>query len=297
MRQPDAAVSVRAPDGTTLPQGSGTGIATRRPRARKLLSHRRVTLIQVGMVAAMLAAWQYVPQIPGLSDISPVFNPFFISSPARVGETLYALFTGDGISPIWPYLQQTVQSALIGTFGGTVLGATGGILLSNDERMNQVLRPFVLAVNAIPRIALIPIIVIVFGATVTTTVVTAVIIVTFVVFFNAYEGGRSVPTHVLENAILMDASPRQVMQHIRLPYVLAWTFAALPNAVSFGLVGVVTAEILTGFAGIGRLLVISVNTASSSLTFSVVVILSVLGVTLVTLTELLKRRWLHWWLN
>jgi NitT/TauT family transport system permease protein len=277
--------------------GGRAARSARRPHSRTLLGRRRVVAIQVAIVAAFLLGWQFIPQIPGLGDLSPVFDPFFISSPVRVGETLYALFSGQGIAPIWPYLQQTVQSALLGTFGGTVIGATAGILLSNDERLNQILRPFVLAINAIPRIALIPIIVIIFGATVTTTVVTAVIIVTFVVFFNAYEGGRSVPRHVLENAILMEASPRQVMQHIRLPYVLAWTFAALPNAVSFGLVGVVTAEILTGFAGIGRLLVVSVTTASSSLTFSVVVVLSVVGVTLVSLTELLKRRWLHWWLN
>lgn len=244
----------------------------------------------------ILASWQFVPLIPGLSNFSPVFDPFFVSSPSRIFQTLVMLATGaQGVTPIWPFLRETVQAALVGTLVGTVLGAAAGLLLSNDERINQVLRPMVVAINAIPRIALVPIIVILFGPTAKTSVVTAVLVVFFVVFFNAYEGGRRLPEQVVENALVMGASPIQLMREIRLPYVLAWTFASLPNALSFGLISVVTAEILTGYPGIGRLLVIAVSTASASLTFAVVVVLSIVGLILVSATEALQRRWLHWW--
>jgi NitT/TauT family transport system permease protein len=85
------------------------------------------------------------------------------------------------------------------------------------------------------------------------------------------------------------------MVHVRFRYVLAWSLAALPNAVSFGLVSVVTAEILTGSVGMGRLLLVSVTTLESALTFAVVVILSVLGLFLVGAAEIFERRYLHWW--
>ncbi len=267
----------------------------KRHRAHRPLSRGLTLLLQALIVIAVLLAWQFVPKIPGISQVSPAFDSFFISSPVQVYQTLSDLFTGNGVTPIWPYIGATMQSFFIGTAIGIVLGATLGILLSNDERLSQVLRPFVVAINAIPRIALIPIIVIIFGPNGTTTTLTAVIVVLFVVFFNAYEGGRSVPTQVVENAMIMGATPRQIILRVRLAYVLAWTAAALPNAVSFGLISVVTAEILTGYAGVGRLLVIAVGSASSSLTFAVVVVLSVLGVALVTLTEALRKRWLHWW--
>jgi NitT/TauT family transport system permease protein len=155
--------------------------------------------------------------------------------------------------------------------------------------------PFVIAINASPRIALIPIIVIIVGPTIMASVLTAILVVFFVAFFNAYEGGRTVPVHVLQSARIFGATPGQIMLHVRFPYVMAWTLAALPNAVSFGLVAVVTAEILTGTAGLGRLILQSVTTVESSLTFAVVSLLSVLGIVLVTLAEAFEKRYLHWW--
>lgn len=260
------------------------------------LSRRACIASQLGIVLVFLAAWQFVPQIPGLSQQLVLFDPFFISSPARVARKLYDLLTGSGgIASIWPFVFATLKAALVGTAIAIVTGALAGLLLSNDERLNQVLRPFIIAINAIPRIALIPIVVIMFGLTATTSIVTAVLVVFFLVFFNAYAGGRTVPKQVLENSRILGARPVQVMLSVRLPYVLAWTFAALPNAVSFGLISVVTAEILTGYVGLGRLLIDAVNSASSDLTFAVVFVLGVVGLVLVLACELFKKRLLHWW--
>jgi len=178
---------------------------------------------------------------------------------------------------------------------GTVLGAGCGLLLSNSRTLQRVVSPFLTFLNATPRIALIPIFVILAGPTLTTTVLTAVFIVFFLVFYNAYRGGTSVPRAVVQNVELLGASRREVMRQVRLPYVLVWTFASLPNAISFGLVSVVTAELLTGQLGMGRLLLDSVSRVDSTLTFAVVVVLAVVGVVLVTVTEFVSRRALHWW--
>jgi NitT/TauT family transport system permease protein len=87
----------------------------------------------------------------------------------------------------------------------------------------------------------------------------------------------------------------QVMLRFRWPYALAWTVAALPNAIAFGLLIVVTTEILSGTAGLGRLILDSTTSLQADLTFAVVIVLSVFGIAFVALTELLRRRWLHWW--
>jgi NitT/TauT family transport system permease protein len=87
----------------------------------------------------------------------------------------------------------------------------------------------------------------------------------------------------------------RILLHVRLPYAAAWTFAALPNALSFGLISVVTAEILTGTLGMGRLMLNALTAADAGLTFSVVVFLSAAGLTLVGVSSELRRRWLHWW--
>ena len=85
------------------------------------------------------------------------------------------------------------------------------------------------------------------------------------------------------------------MFRVRFPIVLAWIFASLPNAVTFGLIGVVTTELLSGTRGMGGLLTLALATANATLTFSIVVMLSVLGVLLVIVTSLARARVLHWW--
>ena len=267
-------------------------------RLRRVFSLSRLALVatQLGLLVGFIAAWQFLPKIAWVRDHVSFADPYFISSPTQIYEELVRLFTGsDGAEKIWPFLQITVEAALLGTGIGLVTGALAGLWLSNSPRVNSVLKPFIIALNAVPRITLIPIFVLMFGPTQTSSIVTATFVVFFVVFFNAYEGGVTVPPHVLQNARILGANSLQQMYHVRFRYVMAWSLAALPNAVSFGLVSVVTAEILTGAVGMGRLLLISVTTLQSALTFSVVVILSVLGLVLVGAAELFERRWLHWW--
>jgi len=257
-----------------------------------------IPLVQALLVVSVLAAWEFVPQIEWMSAFSPVFDPFFVSSPSRIAQTLALLLSGERETPLlWSFAFPTLLAALIGTALGMTTGAAMGLLLSNVEWLSVALRPFIIAVNAAPRIALIPILVIILGPTLGAAVMTAVLVVFFIVFFNAYEGGTSVPLHVLHNAQLLGASRWNLMRHVRLPYVLVWTLASLPNALSFGLVSVVTAEIFTGTLGFGRVLMVAMNSVNSSLTFAVVFVLSIMGVLLVVGAEVLKRRWLHWWVQ
>jgi NitT/TauT family transport system permease protein len=114
------------------------------------------------------------------------------------------------------------------------------------------------------------------------------------VFFNALEGGRQIPAATVQNVKILGARGFQIMLHVRLPYVMAWTFAALPNAIAFGIVSVVTAEILSGGVGLGGLLSQAINTVDSTLTFAIVTILAVVGATAVIVASRLRVRVLHW---
>jgi NitT/TauT family transport system permease protein len=250
----------------------------------------------LGVVVLMLALWQFLPKIPGAAERVKFLDPFFISSPTQVAGTLNGLLFGaDGTPTIWSYLGQTLWSTMWGVVLGVVTGALFGLFCSNSELLSRIASPLITVMNATPRIALVPIFVIIFGPSTLSSVAVAVLVVFFVVFYNAYSGGRSVPPQVLENAALLGASSRQIMRNVRLPYVWVWTFAALPNAISFGLIAVITAEVLTGVIGVGRLLVQSISTADASLTFAVVVLLAAVGVVLVETTTRATRRYLHWW--
>jgi NitT/TauT family transport system permease protein len=247
-------------------------------------------------LASVLALWQFLPRSGWLRHQSPVFDPFFVSSPSRIVVRLGQLLgiTG-GSSTIWPRIGDTVEATLLGVATGFVLGAAFGLLLSASHAAQRVLSPFITIANATPRIALVPVFVIIVGPSMTLSIVTCVTVVFFVIFYNAYSGATSVPAHVIANSHLLGAWRRETVRHVRLPYALAWTVAALPNAISFGIVTVVTAEILGGQRGMGQLLLTSITTVDSTLTFAVVVVLAAVGALLVGVSDLVSRRALHWW--
>jgi NitT/TauT family transport system permease protein len=246
------------------------------------------------IAAAFLAMWQYLPDVAWVRDQVHWVDPFFISSPSRVCTELRHLFTGTHGPSVWPYLVNTLKATFLGTAIGIAIGLAAGALLSDQPKLAEVVAPFITMMNSIPRIALIPIVVLIVGPTITASVISAVLVVTFIAFFNALQGGRSVSPHVLQNAALLGANRRQIMLRVRFPYVLMWTFAAMPNAIAFGLLTVVTAELLTGSKGMGNLIFSATTNVDATLSFAVVIILSFVGTVVVALTEQLKRRLLHW---
>lgn len=278
--------------------------ASSEARARRRLavaSHRNAggqvstRLIQIALVIAFLLAWQYLPTIDWLSAHVKIFDRFYISSPSEVGKTLGYLMTGThGIPLLWPYLKTTVLAAVVGASIGLLVGATCGLLLSNSLKLSRICKPFIVVLNSIPRVALIPIFILLVGPTIEGSGLNAAFTVFFLTFFNAFEGGRSIRQSMLDNALLLGAGRLGVMWYVRRPVVVAWTLAAVPNAISFGLVVAVTAELLAGIQGMGYLLLTSTTNVQASLTFAIVVALSVVGLLLFGAATVLRNRLLHW---
>src|SRR5262249_46238304 len=154
--------------------------------------------------------------------------------------------------------------------------------------------PFIVVMNNIPRIALIPIFVLIAKPTMNAEILAIVAIVFFLAFFNAFEGGRSVSPSMLASASLLGAGPVGLMRTIRLPMVLTWTFAIVPNALSFGLLAAVATEVLAGLPGMGTLLQNAMANIDSALTFAVVVVLCVVGLIFYGAAQLLRRAVIRW---
>ncbi|MTD57578.1 ABC transporter permease [Amycolatopsis pithecellobii] len=268
-------------------------------RRQRLSTRSRSVRIatQVLVAAAVLLAWQYLPQIGNLSEWR-FLDPYFISSPELVYDSLVKLLLGrSGVPAVWPFLWPTFLASLIGLVIAMVAGGLFGLLLGSFEFAGAVFRPFVVALNAVPRIALIPIVVVLFGSGLASSIVVAFLVVFFVALFNAYEGARTVEVHVRHNARLLGASGWNIMWRVRFPYALAWTLSSLPVAVSFAIVSVVTGEILTGGAGMGLLITTATNASNTSMTFAVIIVLSVCALAMLRVADEFKRRVLHWWIQ
>lgn len=257
-----------------------------------------VLALQLAVVAAILLLWQYVPDIPGIRSHVRFADPFFISSPSGVARELWLITRGaPNVPTIWAPLARTVVTALIGTAAACVLGAVLGLAVSSWVLLERVARPFLVLFNAIPRVAMIPIIILIVGASATADALTAFTVVFFLVFYNAAEGASSVPREMIQNAGLLGVSNLAIMWKVRWPYAMGWTWVALPNAIAFGLVGTVTAEVFTGGSGIGYQLSLAIGDVNAPLLFAIVVVLAFVGVVLSIGSRWLRLRVLPWWEN
>jgi NitT/TauT family transport system permease protein len=271
---------------------TGTGLI------RRVTTRERVVRLtaQIAVAVTLLLLWEYLPKIDWLSNRYRFLNPFFISSPTQVWTALQNLATGtnDNGVEIWPYLWVTVQSAIIGSVIGLILGALFGLILSDNLWLSRIARPFIVLLNSVPRIAIIPIFVVLVGPTMRASILNVVAVVFFIGFFNAFEGGCSASTPMLEDAKLLGASKFEVMRSIRLPLVLTWTFAAVPNAISFGIVIAVGTELLAGVQGVGVLLENSTASVQASYTFAIIVALSIVGLLMYAVASILRDLVIRW---
>src|SRR5258708_15394298 len=128
-------------------------------RRSRWIRHR-VLPAQVALLGVVLAAWQWLPSLPGISASIGVLDPFIISSPIRVADQIWSLMSGAHHTPVvWPYLALTLWSTFAGTVAGTIVGTILALVLGSSPTALNILRPFIVALNATPRIAIIPVII------------------------------------------------------------------------------------------------------------------------------------------
>ncbi len=249
---------------------------------------------QVSLLALMLLIWEFATRVPWLKENVNVFDPFFVSRPSLVFAKLYDWIFGAKAGFLWPHLASTLHSTFLGLIVAVGTGFGVGLLFSQRRRLAAVLSPFIVALNSLPRIAFVPLITMILGLGVASKIATAWFIVFFLVFFNTFKGALSIERELIDFCRTLGASERQITRTVRIPNALSWAFTALPNAVSFSLIGVVLSEFVGSTTGMGYLIIVALATLNSAEMFAALTVLSVVGVVLVMLFRTLERRILRW---
>ncbi len=195
---------------------------------------------------------------------------------------------------LWVATSVTLKNTFFGFLTGVTSGFAGGLILGRSDRLSAIFQPFITAVNSIPRIALAPIIVLAFGIGDTSKIVTSWIVVVFLVFFNTFEGARSIDEGFINAARLLGATEWQITRTVVIPSTMAWVFASLSPAISFALIGVIVGEFIGAERGIGRLIMESEARGEASGMMVAVIVLMLVGVVLTTLIRRLQSYLLRW---
>jgi NitT/TauT family transport system permease protein len=255
--------------------------------------NRTLLGLRASVLVAAVALWEYLPSVPSISDRTFI-NYFFISSPSRMVQELWTITLGSEAGFLFPYMARTIVASLFGLLVGVLVGYSVGVLLSESRLLDQTLRPYIMFINNVPRILVIPIIIIVFGFGQVSEVISSSIVVFFVIFFNSYQGGRLIDPAVVSFCKVLGASRKDILMNVRVYNSLLWTVAQLPNAAAFGLLGTITAEVLGTGSGVGYLIVIDLSEFNTTQMFALILVTAVYGFILITITQYLVGFLLRW---
>ena len=253
---------------------------------------------RLAILVALLGAWEFLTGIKAISKTPGLYwiDPFFISRPSQIARRFAYLAGPDVRLTIWQMALSTVQSTLWGFIVGVSTGFVAGLVLGRNERLARILEPYIVAFNSLPRIALVPLITMIFGFGLLAKIVLAWTIVFFIVFFNTFQGTRSVDADLVHSARFLGASEAQVMRTVVIPSALAWTFASLTPSISFALIGVVVGEFLGGESGggLGYLIIQSLGTLNAADMMVALLTLGAIGIVMAVGIKQVEMRLLRW---
>lgn len=261
------------------------------------MKHHRWSILfwQLTILATILLIWEYATQVPWIARHIIILDPFFVSTPSRIYERFFELSDPAMMEvTLFERVFTTMYTTILGFIVGVSTGFLAGLFLGWNRYFAAVLEPFIIALNSMPRIALVPLVVIMFGFGLLPKIVTAWLIVFFVVFFNTFAGVRNVDPDFVNTARMLGASQWQIIRSVHLPSALAWTFASLTPAISFALIGVVIGEFFGQDTGVGALIVISMATLEAADMWVSLILLGIMGILMVLLMRRVEAYLLRW---
>ncbi len=258
----------------------------------------RVIAWRLAILVLFIGAWQWLTGIKAVSKTPGLYwiDPFFISRPSLILERFLYLTSDKVRLNIWQMALSTVQSTIWGFLVGISTGFVAGLVLGRNDRVARIFEPYIIAFNSLPRIALVPLITMIFGFGLLAKIVLAWSIVFFIVFFNTFQGARSVDADFIHSARFLGASERQIMSTVIVPSALAWTFASLTPSISFALIGVVVGEFIGGESGggLGYLIIQSLGTLNAADMMVALLVLGVIGIVMALGIKQVEARLLRW---
>jgi ABC-type nitrate/sulfonate/bicarbonate transport system permease component len=218
-------------------------------------------------------------------------NPLFSSSPSRIVRAAVEMFA-DG--SILYDLQVSGLEFIVGYGLAVIIGVPLGILMGWYRRLNAVLDPFVSALYATPRIALLPLVMIWFGIGIESKIAIVFLGAVFPILVNTITGVRTVQADFVKVARSFGANDRQMFLTVALPSSVPLLLTGLRLGLGHALVGIVVGEMYGATHGLGFLIAVSGARFQTDKVMVGIIIIALAGVALTELLRLIERRFEQW---
>ena len=244
-----------------------------------------ISLWRWGLLLALIVLWEAGARL-GLLDA------FFFSSPSEILRTAITKWhTGS----LWRDVLYTGASTLLGFVLGTLIGSVIGLMFWFSRRAALVAEPWLIVLNALPKLALAPVLVILFGIGFSSKVVLAFLMTVITAAISAWSGVKAVDPALTTLLESLGARRLQIFALLVVPSAMPWMISGLRVNIALAMAGSIVGEFIASDRGLGRMIVYAGTTFDLKLVWVGVVVLSILSILMylgvVTLERLLARRW------
>ncbi len=239
-------------------------------------------LIRTLSVVLFFGVWEYFGRR---------VDPLFLAAPSKVAQAAVEMVAS---GELWDALLSTLYPFSIGMAVSILGGVAIGVAMAQWRLVEYVLDPFVNAMYAIPRVALIPLIMLWAGLGVASKIIILVSIAISPVIINTFAGIRDVRHSMIEVGRAYCATNTQIFFKIVVPTAIPFLMTGIRLSVGLGIIGIVVAEFFTAQTGLGGLIIRYANLFATARMFVPIIVIGLLGVILTEFVGMIERRLSRW---
>jgi NitT/TauT family transport system permease protein len=259
--------------------------ALRSPEALAAAARRRRRLeawLPWLVIGGMFLIWEAAVRIFAI-------QPFILPAPLAIAASMLKWW-----QPLLTNSWATLLTTVIGFAMAIVFGLLLGVVIGSSVLVYRGLYPLLIAFNSVPKVAVVPILVIWFGAGFWPAVLTAFLISFFPIVVNVATGIATVEPELKDVLRALGARPLDIILKVGLPRAMPYFFASLKIAVTVAFVGAIIAESVAPNAGIGRLMMVASSRFDVPLVFAGLLTTGLMGIVLYCIAEVIERRTTGW---
>lgn len=262
-------------DATTAATPTSGGMTLRQ---RRILNHATIFI-------ALIAMWEIGSRIGWL-------DPLFYPRPSSILNSFYLIYFKNG--NVWHHLYVTMGLVLMGWVAGSVLGVGLGALVGFNPLVRRFIKPYVIVLEATPRIAVAPLLIAALGFGVQSKVAIIMLVCFFAPFINTLSGVVNVDSDRLELFRSMRATKMQVLRKLVLPDAIPVIMAGERLALTAALSGALVAEFIQRDQGIGSLILVYTRNLNMASAFACIFTLTIIGFLIFKAMEMADHRIAYW---
>lgn len=245
----------------------------------------RVVLITVLNLTIFFILWELVAR-------AGVVNPLVLPrASAMFADTYEAFATGE----MWPHVIHSVRNFWVGMLIAIAIGVPLGLLLGASKTIDTILSPYMWTMASLPRIALIPLLILILGFGTEMQLTIIVLSAVFPIAINCWAGVKTVDPSLLRAGQVFGANKFTQYQKIVLPFTLPFVISGINQGIARGLVGMLIGELLGGGGqGLGRVLALAADRFDIPLLYGTLILLAIISVSAVQSMRWLERKAAPW---